>query len=113
MDDNMLWQFALQLISMGVTALCGWFAGKIKGAANERKEKQREDNSERDMVRSMLRLLMLYRIIDIHAEAMAAGCASAAAKHQLEEAYSLYHGKLDGNGTGTQMYQEVMALPTK
>ena len=99
-----------QLLVPIVTAVAGWAVGKMRGAAQERERKEEQRVKERDDARAIDRLLLMYRLQDIHREFVIGGRpCSAAEKHEAEEVYQLYHG-LGGNGAGTRMYQEIMAL---
>lgn len=99
-----------QIILSIVTGIAGWAIGKMRGAAQERDRKEEQRVKERDDSRAIDRLLLMYRLQDIHKEFVIGGKpCSAAEKHEAEEVYQLYHG-LGGNGAGTRMYQEIMAL---
>ena len=39
------------------------------------------------------------------------GWATALEKKEVEEIYTIYHDKLDGNGNGERYYKEIIALP--
>lgn len=100
----------VQLVVSAATAVAGWAVGKMRGAAQERERKEERRVRERDEARAIDRLLLMYRLQDIHKEFVIGGRpCSAAEKHEAEEVYMLYHG-LGGNGAGTRMYQEIMAL---
>lgn len=96
---------------MAGTGVVGWLGGKIKGAAKEREQRNAMEAKERDDTRSIVRLLLYYRLKDMftnyvldHAE------ISSADKHEVEEIYRYYHDELGGNGEGSRMYREIMAL---
>ena len=109
MDDPIVW-IASQLVLATVTAVAGWAVGKMRGSAQERRRKEGERLKERDESRAIDRLLLMYRLQDIHKEYVIGGKpCSVAEKHEAEEVYMLYHG-LGGNGAGTRLYQEIMAL---
>lgn len=61
-------------------------------------------------VKMGLRSLLRAEIICQHDKYIKKGTCPIYAKEELEKTYIAYHG-LGGNGTGTKMYQEVMALP--
>lgn len=102
-----------QLLLMAVSTVAGWAVGKLKGADQERKRKEEQRVRERDESRAIDRLLLMYRLQDLYRDFVIGDKAcSAAEKHEAEEVYQLYHG-LGGNGAGTRMYQEIMALPVE
>lgn len=108
--DHILAAILPQLIMSAVTGIAGWAIGKMRGVAQERDRKEKQRVKERDDARAIDRLLLGYRLQDIHREFVVGGKpCSAAEKHEAEEVYQLYHG-LGGNGAGTRMYQEIMAL---
>lgn len=54
--------------------------------------------------------LAYMRLEDRHAEYMRRGWAHNNEKHVVERLWKAYHA-IGGNGTGTQMYREIMRLP--
>lgn len=108
--EELAWSIAMQIATTIVASVAGWAIGKMRGAAQERDRKEEQRVKERDEARAIDRLLLMYRLQDIHKELTTGKRpCSAAEKHEAEEVYQLYHG-LGGNGTGTRMYQEIMAL---
>ena len=101
-----------QLLMMVLSGIVGWLGGKIKGAAKEREEARNKSTRERDESRSIQRLLLYYRLHDLFEEYVIKGAdISSADKHEIEEVYNYYHN-LGGNGEGSRMYRELMALKT-
>lgn len=101
-----------QILMMVLSGVVGWLGGKIKGAAKEREEARKRTNMERDDIRSIQRLLLYYRLHDLFDEYVVDGAdISSADKHEIEEVYNYYHN-LGGNGEGSRMYRELMALKT-
>ena len=99
-----------QIVFSVISAVAGWALGKMRGAAQERNRKEEQQIKERDESRAIDRLLLGRLLQDIHKEfVIGRKPCSAAEKHEAEEIYQLYHG-LGGNGAGTRMYQEIMAL---
>lgn len=113
MPESVMWNVATQLALMALTGACTFLWGRIKGAAAERKKRAEEADEERDKNRAVIRLLLYFRIHDLVKDAKGAGRMAEAEKQQLEEAYRYYHEDYAGNGVGTQLYQEGMALPTE
>lgn len=108
--EEFAWSISMQIVTMAVASVAGWAVGKMRGAAQERERKEERRIKERDDARAIDRLLLGYRLQDIHREyVIGKRPCSAAEKHEAEEVYQLYHG-LGGNGAGTRMYQEIMAL---
>lgn len=114
MDDMFVAQLAGQLAMMALTGVAGWLGGKLKGMRNAHEEEQAKTAEERDQTRAMLRLLMDYRLRDMFDEYVVRGEGiSIADKHEIEVVYEYYHDTLGGNGEGTRMYKELMALKTE
>lgn len=110
---QLLSQLVPSLVGMALTGLVGWLGGKIEGARKEREEARAKETEERDQTRAMLRLLMDYRLRDMFDTYVVRGEGiSIADKHEIEVVYGYYHDALGGNGEGTRMYNELMALKT-
>lgn len=117
---DQLAQLAPVALSALVSGLVGWAVGSLREAARgtaerarERAEREagreREAREERDRTRATLRLLLGYRLTDLHRRYVLGNePCSPPEKHEAEEVYRLYHD-LGGNGGGTQMYREIMA----
>lgn len=111
--DQWALQLAGQLAVMAVTGLAGWLAGRLREARRTAREDREREVRERDESRSMMRLLYFYRLNDLFKQYVVAGDdISAAEKHEVEEVYHYYHDALGGNGEGTRMFNEIMALKT-
>ena len=81
------------------------------GIVQKRLSKRMKDEKARNEaiengVRDMLRLT----ILDNHERCKQAGVISVALKDAVVSAYQSYHA-LGGNGTITQVHQEIMAMP--
>lgn len=79
--------------------------------SNRRVEKEKADE-ENELFKSALRALLRSEIMRIHHQAMRDGYASTLDKEVMERTYQSYH-RLDGNGIATNLYDEMMALPTR
>lgn len=101
-----------QALIMVLSGIVGWLGGKIRGAASEREESRKKNKKERDDMRAIQRLLLYYRLHDMFDQYVIHGDdISSADKHEIEEVYTYYHN-LGGNGEGSRMYRELMALKT-
>ena len=78
--------------------------------SNRRVEKE-NDEKENELVRSALRALLRSELMRTHHQAMRVGHASTLDKEVMERTYQSYH-RLGGNGIATNLYDEMMALPT-
>ena len=81
------------------------------GIVQKRLSKRMKDERERNQaiengVRDMLRLT----ILDNYERCKQAGVISVSRKDAIDSAYNSYHA-LGGNGTITQVHQEIMAMP--
>ena len=114
MDYELVMQLLMSLAFPAVSAIAGWFAGKIKGSAAERKAKQQEQQQERDENRAMFRWVFDFQLRDFYHRYVVRGDEiTTAEKHEIETIYGYYHDTLGGNGEGTRMYKALMALKTE
>lgn len=101
---------AVQVGMMVVTTVLGWALGALREKAKAAKESREAETRERDENRDAMRLLLYYRLSDIHEAYVTEGRpCSAADKEKAREVYETYKS-LGGNGVGTQMYGEIMGL---
>lgn len=78
--------------------------------SNRRVEKEKAEK-ENELVRSALRALLRSELMRTHHQAVRVGHASTLDKEVMERTYQSYH-MLGGNGIATNLYDEMMALPT-
>ena len=79
--------------------------------SNRRIEKKKADE-ENELVKSALRALLRSELMRTHHQAVRDGHASTLDKEVMERTYQSYH-RLGGNGIATNLYNEMMALPTR
>lgn len=79
--------------------------------SNRRAEKEKADG-ESELVKSALRALLRSELMRTHHQAVRDGCATTVDKEVMERTYQSYH-RLGGNGIATNLYNEMMALPTR
>lgn len=110
MPENLIWQLLLQIAMLCITGVAGWLGGKIRGSKEERERREIQQQEERDMNRRIFRLLLRYRLKDLHEHYVLGGrTCPVEVKQGIQEVYELYHA-LGGNGQGTHMYKELMEL---
>jgi hypothetical protein len=78
--------------------------------SNMRIEKEKADE-ENELFKSALRALLRSELMRTHHHAVRVGHASTVDKEIMERTYQSYH-MLGGNGIATNLYDEMMALPT-
>ena len=78
--------------------------------SNRRVEKEKAEK-ENELVRSALRALLRSELMRTHHQAVRVGHASTLDKEVMERTEQSYH-RLGGNGIATNLYDEMMALPT-
>ncbi len=114
MDSDFIMQLLMSCALPTVSGFAGWCAGKIKGAATERKAKQEQQEKERDEYRAMFRWVFDFQLRYLYHRYVVKGDEIATAeKHEIETIYGYYHDTLGGNGEGTRMYNALMALKTE
>lgn len=79
--------------------------------SGRRAEKERADE-EIELVESALRALLRSELMRTHHQAVRDGYASTVEKEIMERTYQSYH-MLGGNGIATNLYGEMMSLPTR
>lgn len=79
--------------------------------SNRRVEKEKADE-EKELFKSALRALLRSELMRTHHQAVRDGRASTLDKEVMERTYQSYH-RLGGNGIATNLYDEMMALPTR
>ena len=96
-----------------VWTLAGWIFAPLFSAvvgylvATKQAVRKRDREHDKAMEQGM-RALLRQQLIDYHAEYVASGAACPVRiKEQATSVYNAYHS-LGGNGTGTQLYQEIM-----
>lgn len=97
-----------QLAIYSAAAIAAIFGIMLSGKRAE-KEKAEEEN---ELVKSALRALLRSELMRAHHHAVRDGHASTVDKEVMERTYQSYH-RLGGNGTATNLHDEMMALPTK
>lgn len=107
--DTVLINLAMSAATAAIGVVVGWALGDIRGASRERRENKKEQQEERDQVRRILRSLLFCRLSDMHRRYVVDEVpCTPADKQEAESIYSEYHG-LGGNGSGTALYEEIMA----
>ena len=87
------------------------------GMANKAEKKRQKDveemrqNDRSKQIESGLQSLLRAEIIRSHEKYMDKGYCPVYAREALNRIYESYHA-LGGNGTMTELYKQVMALPT-
>lgn len=79
--------------------------------SSRRAEKEKAEK-ESELVRCALRALLRSELMRTHHQAVREGYATTVDKEVMERTYQSYH-RLGGNGTATNLHDEMMALPTR
>lgn len=96
-----LLEAVVPMLLTGLGGACGWLW------KSHRKE-EAKDKAVEDGMRVLLHaeLLAIYqRHVDGHAP------ISLRTQEEADSIYLIYHDKLGGNGTGTELHRKIMALP--
>lgn len=78
--------------------------------SNRRAEREKAEEED-ELFKSALRALLRSELMRTHHHAVRDGHASTVEKEVMERTYQSYHS-LGGNGIATNLYEEMMALPT-
>ena len=101
-----MWEFVAKywiefLFGLIVAALSAGYAKISKRLKDEKKRNEAIENGVRDILRM--------QILDTYDRCKAAGSISVSRKDAIDSAYTSYHA-LGGNGTITQVHNELMAM---
>lgn len=97
-----------QLAIYSMAAIAAAF-GIMLSSRRAEKENAEEEN---ELVRSALLALLRSELLRTHHQAIRDGYASTVEKEVMERTYQSYHS-LGGNGTATNLHDEMMSLPTR
>ena len=95
-----------------ISALAASIVAVLGGAIKHIWNRQKEQAARQEAVEEGLQALLHDRIFAIYAECRGKGYASLEDMRNLEYLYRPYHN-LGGNGTGTEIYERVKAMPTE
>ena len=99
-------------VTAAITTVVGGIVGAVVSSLVAAFKTSAHKASDEDRaMRSGMRALLWREIKNIHAEAMRNGGLTIADRRHLESVYGAYHGGLDGNGTGTRLFEEAMEQP--
>ena len=102
-----MWEFIAKywiecLFGLIVTALTAGFTRISKRLKEEKVRNEAIESGVRDILRM--------QILDTYERCKAAGTISVSRKDAIDSAYNSYHA-LGGNGTITQVHNELMGMP--
>lgn len=98
---------ATTAVTAAVSGVVGAVVAALVAAARTNTRKAVDENKA--MLAGM-RALLWREIKNVHADAMADGGMTVEDRRHLENVYGAYHA-IDGNGTGTRMYEDAMQSP--
>lgn len=97
-----------QLAIYSMAAIAAAFGIMLSGRRAEKEKAEKES----ELVKSALRALLRSELMRTHHQAVRDGYASTVEKEVMERTYQSYH-RLGGNGTATNLHDEMMSLPTR
>jgi hypothetical protein len=96
---------ALTVITSALSVLVGWLLATVRDQAHRADE-------ERTALYNGVRALLRSEIMRTHHQAVADGFAATMDKEVMQRSYDAYHA-LGGNGIATNLYKEMLELPTR
>lgn len=109
MQEQILVNVALFLI----TSALGGIGSVLVYQVKRQREKDERDKSDMQALKNGTRSILRNELVQMHREHVEGnGFCSLAAKEYATRTYEAYH-ELDGNGTGTSLYEEIMSLPIR
>lgn len=104
-----MWQFILQhLWELAFTGI----SGALTAAYRRLTKRIKAQEEERKAIKEGLLAILHDRMYQACQHFMAQGSIDASGLKNVEYLYKSYHA-LGGNGTGTELYRRVMALPIR
>lgn len=95
-------QVFISVMSTVAVGLLAWIARKMRALV-------KTNDAQQDGIRTLLR----NELVRLHRDLVEAqGWCTLEDKEYVERTYIAYH-ELGGNGTGTVLYEDIMALPIK
>ena len=98
---------ATAAITSAVSGVVGAIVAAVVASV---RTKSRKAIDQDKAMRAGMRALLWRELKNIHAEAMTNGGMTVANRRHLENVYGAYHD-IDGNGTGTRMFEDSMQTP--
>lgn len=96
-----------------ITALLGAIFRRLGKLLKHQKEQDEKENADMKAVKNGVRTILRNELIKTHREYVEKGLpVPLAVKEYTEKTYCDYH-ELDGNGTGTSLYNDIMDAPTE
>lgn len=107
--DPIVGQLAMLCLTSALSILVGWGMNGLRHMREQKRVLDADQVRERDQTRKALRVVLRYRLTELHRHYVVEGHpCPAAEKQDVQELYEVYHS-LGGNGAGTHMYKEIMA----
>lgn len=95
------------------TTLLGAIFSRLGKLLTHQKEQDERETANMQAVKNGVRTILRNELIKTHREYIEKGLpVPLAVKEFTEKTYCDYH-ELDGNGTGTAIYREIMEAPTE
>lgn len=101
-----------QIVTYGLTAICGYIAIQIKSLKKEAKAKEEKEEKEKQANRKGTRCLLRQQIIDYHDRYIERGEITPHGYENLLEMADAYEA-LGGNGKVKKMALELKELPIR
>lgn len=112
MPDEVAADVAAQLMTWALTGalglVAGWVARRLRSMQSAQDEHNRRRDAEMEALRAGMTCTLKADLVDIHRRYVVEGePCPVSEKDRCEETYMAYHA-LGGNGTGTELYRQVM-----
>lgn len=107
LQDHLLWDVLSPIFTSVVIAIIGFIIGRL---VTQRDKASHALETQQDALKNGVAALLRWELINIHKEyVLVKGYAPREVQDQAEDIYLAYHS-LGGNGLGTKLYNEIMAL---
>ncbi len=106
-------QILISAITCVISIALGWVASSLKQVKQKRTADCEKDDEWKQSMTQGMRDLLRNELVRVHQEyVVQQGSCPLIAKEIAERTYLSYHA-LEGNGTGTSLFRDIMELPIK
>lgn len=108
MVEDAVTQILVTALTGGAGAAFGWLAHRLRQVQDRSDERERRHDEEMAALKEGMTCTLKADLVEMHRRYVVEGepCA-VSEKDRAEETYHAYHA-LGGNGTGTELYRQIM-----
>lgn len=100
-------KFITQVMGLILSTVCGYLVASLKAI----KARQEEEKARQSALEAGVQALLRQKILEIYDQYKGAETVPQDTQESMEAVYKAYHG-LNGNGTGTRLYNAIISKKT-